>query len=157
MQSLKACIIKLWSAQVFCLKAFTPPDTPLIIFYTNVSAHKVTKPEVYCLLIYSLYTGMKWITPFPLNCHDSWTRFTQMTRTKPAQRLIKRTLTVNLVVGMMELERQHEGVVTLVVTCFIEDGLIHSALTPSSLVNINVSVLCRRPFPPSHTSADKSH
>ncbi len=31
---------------------------------------------------------------------------------------------------MTELEREREGVVALVVACFIEDGLIHSALTP---------------------------
>lgn len=50
--SLKAGAVKLGRAQVFCLKAFTPRGAPLIIFYSNVSARKVTKPEVYCPLIY---------------------------------------------------------------------------------------------------------
>lgn len=53
-------------------------------------------------------------------------------------------------------EREREEVAALVVACFIEDGLIHSALTPSRLVNINVSALHRWPFPLSHTSAGKA-
>lgn len=71
--SLKAGTVKLGRAQVFCLKAFAPRGAPLIIFYSNVSARKVTKPEVYCPLIYppTPCAGMKWITPFPLNSHDS--------------------------------------------------------------------------------------
>lgn len=80
---------------------------------------------------------MKWITPFPLNWHDSWACFTLATRTKPAQSWIKHAPRVNLVVNTTE----QEEAVTLVVICFTEDGLIHSALTPSRLVNINVSAL----------------
>lgn len=126
--SLKACIIKLWSTRVFCLKAFTPPSPTLIIFYTNVSVCKLTKPEVYCVLIYLLYTGMKWITPSPLNCHDTWNHFTQMHKTSSK---------------IKSDSKSSEGVVALNVACFIEDSLIHFCSDPLSLVNINVSALHR--------------
>lgn len=85
-------LLSIWCKVQQQILAFEPPSNTLIIFYTNVSVCKVTKPEVYCVLIYLLYTGMKCITPSPLNCHDGWSHFTQMTCTKPAEKLI---LTVN--------------------------------------------------------------
>lgn len=161
--SLKAGTVKLGRAQVFCLKAFTPRGAPLIIFYSNVSARKVTKPEVYCPLIYppSPCAGMKWITPFPLNSHDSWTPFTP--KKKDLQR--KNQPTINKRHPGSKSNRGYDGAggvqirewSLLAVTCFIEDGLIHSALTPTApppRVNINVWALRGSPC---HTSAGKSH
>lgn len=157
MESLKACIIKLWSAHVFCLKAFTPPDTTLIIIL-----HQCFSPQsnqTRSLLSIDLspvhWDEVDYTIPnkVPWQLNSLYTNDLHKTNLK----INKTHPTVNLVVVMTELDRVYKGVVTLVVTCFIEDGLIHSALTPSRLVNINVSALRIRLFPPSRTSAGKSH
>lgn len=68
---------------------------------------------------------MKWITPLPLNSHDSGEDLQ-----KTGARLIKGCLAVNLSGVMTALEEVEKGGVILAVACFIEDGLIHSILTP---------------------------